>query len=188
MSAPTRPRRFLPSSNGLLRSRSPLTRRAAGDVRQQLDPPRRHDAGDAAQVAEARRPGALGARHDHPVVLFVERRTEALDVQAPDLLGLALKRSCENGIHISAVQPSRRCVVSRLPDRIEPGVEAVFVVARVKAIEADAGGGHAEDDGGAPIEERVERDQDVLGLVGVVAAAERRLDVGASRADIRAPT
>ena len=46
----------------------------------------------------------------------------------------------------------------------------------VIAIDAHARRGDAEHDRGAAIEERVERDQDVLGLVAVVAAAERRLD------------
>ena len=99
-----------------------------------------------------------------------------------------LKRSCENGIHISALQPSRVDRRPRFPDGIEPGVEALLVVARVKAIEADTGGGHAKCDGCPSVEECVEPDPDVLGLSrrcrGVRAAPES----GAFRVDILAPT
>ena len=57
------------------------------------------------------------------------------------------------------------------------------------AIDAHAGGGDAEDDRGAAIEKGVERDQDVLGLIDVVAASERRLDAAVlaehPRADVQ---
>jgi hypothetical protein len=43
-------------------------------------------------------------------------------------------------------------------------------------IDAHAGGGDAEHHRGAAIEKRVERDQDVLGLIDIVATAQRRLD------------
>ena len=150
--------------------------RSAGDVRQRLDAARRDDAVDAADVAEARRPGAHGARNQDPVVGFVERRPEAIQVEAPGLVGARVEAQLRERNPQLGGPLIARHVGLGAPHRVEPGVEGVLLIARVIAIDAHAGGGHAEDDGGAAIEEGVERDQDVLGLIGAVAAAERRLD------------
>ena len=72
------------------------------------------------------------------------------------------------------------------PHRIEAGVERLLVIAGVITVDAHAGGGHAKDDGGAAIEERVERDEDVLDLIGAVAPPERRLDAAVAAVHARA--
>ena len=64
---------------------------AAGDIWRRLDTARRDDAVDPADVAEARRPRAHGARNQDPVIGFVERRPEAIEIQAPHAVGLGVE-------------------------------------------------------------------------------------------------
>ena len=175
-SAPTRPSQVLAVVERIAEIAIAVDGRSAGDVRQRLDAARRNDAVDAADITEARRPGAHGARNQDPVVGFVQRRPEAIEVQAPGLLGSRVEAQLRERNPQLGGPLIARDVRFGAPHRVEAGVERILLVARVIAIDADAGRGHAEDDGGAAIEEGVERDEDVLGLIDVVAAAERRLD------------
>ncbi len=95
----------------------------------------------------------------------------------PQTCGLrSLNRSCENGIQSSAVHPWSSIGGARLPDRVERVVVVELVVARVVVIEPHAGGRHAEGRRRAAIEVGVERDEQVLGLLALVAPSQRRLD------------
>ena len=90
-----------------------------------------------------------------------------------------LKRSCaerDPDLRRPAVDFLAR---RRPPHQVEGQVEGLLGVGGMHAIDADPRRAHAEDDRGAAIQERVERDQDVLGLGDVVAPAERRLDLRA---------
>ena len=87
-----------------------------------------------------------------------------------------LNRSCENGIHSSAVQPCSSTLVRACHTGSNPSSKVALVVCGMEAVEADAGRGDAEHVGRAPVVKRVERHQDVLGLLGAVAPAHRRLD------------
>ena len=76
----------------------------------------------------------------------------------------------------------------RLPDRVEVLVEGGLVVLGMVAVDAHAGGGHAERVGRPAVEKGVERNQQVLGLLlDPVPPAHRGLDRLAARLCIRAP-
>ena len=87
-----------------------------------------------------------------------------------------LKRSCENGIHSSAVHRIRVDGRLRAPDQVVSSIEAVFGIGGVIAIDAHAGGGDAEHDRGATIEKRVESRPGCIRPDRAVATAERGLD------------
>ena len=76
---------------------------------------------------------------------------------------------------------------ARHPHQVEAGVEGLLTVGAVIAIQPHAGRGHAQHHRGSAIQEGVERNQDVLGLIGVVATAQRRLNLpGVARPHPRA--
>ena len=66
---------------------------------------------------------------------------------------------------------------ARPPHEVVAGVEGLLGIGGVIAIEADAGRRDPEDDRSAAVEEGIERDEDMFGLVGNVTPAERGLDL-----------
>ncbi len=132
---------------------------------------------DPFEHAEPRRPCPLRARHDDPVVLFIQRRREARDVQSPDLIGpLDESKLSERDPQLCrpALSVDRG---PRFPDRIETRFGTLFVVAWMITIETNARGADAECVRGTAIVVGVERDEEVLRLgAHVVATAERRLN------------
>ncbi len=163
-------------------------RRPAGDIGKRLDSPRRRDTGNAAELTEPRGPRAHRARDQDPVVLLVERRTEAKQIEAPGLIRARIEtqlRKRNPELCGPLIHAGDRF---RAPHRIKTAVERILVVGGVIPIDTNASGSHAKDGCRAAIHERVERHEDVFGLVDVVAAAQRRLDAAVlavhPRADI----
>ena len=186
-SAPAPPPGLAPSLNGSAASRLPISRALLVTYGSSSTRCRRLHV-DAVQIAEQRRPAFVGAPDGRPEHLFVERRDPAAHVEAPDLrraLVEAQLRERDPQLRGPAPLVHRRLC---LPDRVERVVVVEVVVAGVVVVQARAAGGHAEGRSRAPVEIGVERHQEVLGLLDVVAAAERRLDRRArrhSRADIQ---
>ena len=104
-----------------------------------LDPA---DSLESPVMREARPFSFFGTRTSHELSFLRYTTRRAFTPQAwPGVVG---KRSCENGIRISTLQPSAVLRHRRLPHRVPEVVLEVVVVDR--RVSLDAGGAHLQDD------------------------------------------
>ena len=105
-----------------------------------------------------------------------------MNVQPPNLFGnVAETELRERDPHLgcpTSVIDGHTC----FPHRIELALDRVLVVGGMEVVEAHSGRRHPERVGGAPVEVGVERDQEIVGLLHVVAPAHGRLHCSAGAA------
>src|SRR5262245_31545418 len=128
------------------------------------------------EITKARGPNTLGARYRYPIVHFVQSRSKALKVQAPNLFVLIVKAQLRKrnpklggpGLLLDA-RPG-------LPYRIEAFVEGGLIVLRVEAVDAHPAGCDTERVRGPAIVKSVQMHQQILRLLDRVPATQRRLN------------